>query len=245
MVKPIIAANWKMNKTVRESVDFINELVRELSGSKITDEREVVVAPPFTAIYAASCAARGSAVRISAQNMYWEKEGAFTGEVSAPMLVESGCEYVILGHSERRHIFGETDEQINRKILKALEHKLKPIFCVGETLDERKAEQTFKVIERQLKGGLDRLSAEDMKRTVIAYEPVWAIGTGVTATPEQAEEVHQFIRKQIKSAEVPILYGGSVNPANIGSLMAQPNINGGLVGGASLKVDSFLKLIRF
>ncbi len=249
MPKPILAANWKMNKTVRETAEFINGLVRVFPKPI---DREIVVAPPFTALYAGACAAAGTAVRIAAQNLYWEDKGAFTGEVSAAMLAEFGCTYVIIGHSERRHLFGETDEQTGRKIKKALEFRLKPIFCVGETLEEREAERTFEVIGRQLKGGLNKIASGDIESIVIAYEPVWAIGTGKTATPDQAEEVHRFIRRELKSmvggssaSETAILYGGSVNPGNIDGIMAQPDVNGALVGGASLDLDSFIRIINF
>ncbi len=249
MPKPILAANWKMHKTVRETTEFINGLVRAFPEPI---DRDIVVAPPFTALYAAGCAAAGTAVRIAAQNVYWEDKGAFTGEVSAAMLAEAGCTYVIIGHSERRHLFRESDEETGRKIKKALEFKLKPIFCVGETLQEREAEKTFEVVGRQLKGGLNKIASGDIQSIVIAYEPVWAIGTGRTATPDQAEEVHRFIRRELTSAlgevaasETPILYGGSVNPGNINGIMAQPDVNGALVGGASLDLDSFIRIINF
>ncbi len=249
MTKPLIAANWKMHKTVQESVDFVCGLVTEF---REPCGREIVVAPPFTAIHAVSAVTRGTTIRISAQNMYWEKEGAYTGEVSAPMLAEAGCEYVILGHSERRRCFGEKDGEINNKIRAALEFGLKPVFCIGETLEEREAGRTFAVLERQIREGLNQITGRDMKGIVIAYEPVWAIGTGRTASSGQAGEAHHFIRTEIAglfdvdtARDLIILYGGSVNPSNIGRLMAEPDINGALVGGASLDLGSFVKIVRY
>ena len=249
MPKTIIAANWKMNKTIREAVEFMNGLIQAFPEPV---GREIIVAPPFTALYAVGSAAKGTAIRIAAQNLYWKPEGAFTGEVSAAMLVETGCDYVIIGHSERRHIFGETDDEVGLKIARAIEFNLKPIFCVGETLEEREANRTFEVLERQLKGGLNKIPSSDIQNIVIAYEPVWAIGTGKTAKPEQAQEVHAFLRQKVAAiysgpvaADLSILYGGSVNPGNIAGIMAQQDINGALVGGASLDVKSFIQLINF
>jgi triosephosphate isomerase len=246
---PFIAGNWKMNKTVQEAVDLVRELKTSLSGAKGV---EVAVAPPFTALFAVHQEIEGSPIRLAAQNLYWEEKGAFTGEISPIMLKEVGCHYVIIGHSERRQFFGETDETVNRRIKAALAHGLKVIFCIGETLQEREGEKTFSVIEKQIEGGLKGLGDQEIKNTVIAYEPVWAIGTGKTATPEQAEEVHGFIRRKLGklysrevSEEIRIQYGGSVTPENIGGLMDHPNIDGALVGGASLKVDSFSKIVRF
>jgi len=246
---PFIAGNWKMNKTVGEAVDLVRELKEAISGVK---EVEVAVAPPFTALYAVRRELEGSRIRLAAQNLYWEEKGAFTGEISPLMLKEVGCDYVIIGHSERRQYFGETDETVNRRIKAALAQGLKVIFCIGETLKEREEGRTFLVIERQIEGGLKGLGDNEMRDIVIAYEPVWAIGTGKTATPEQAEEVHRFIRGKVEklysrkvSEEMRIQYGGSVTPENIKGLMNQPNIDGALVGGASLKAESFSKIVRF
>jgi triosephosphate isomerase len=246
---PFIAGNWKMNKTVGEALDLIRELKTAISGVK---EVEVAVAPPFTALYAVHKELEGSSIRLAAQNIYWEEKGAFTGEISPLMLKEVGCQYVIIGHSERRHFFGESDETVNRRIKAALAQGLKVIFCIGETLKEREEGKTFSVIERQIEGGLKGLGDKELRNMVIAYEPVWAIGTGKTATPEQAEEVHRFIREKVEklysqevSEEIRIQYGGSVTPDNIKGLMNQPNIDGALVGGASLEAESFSKIVRF
>jgi len=246
---PFMAGNWKMNKTVGEAIDLVRELKTSISGVKGV---EVAVAPPFTALYAVCKELEGSSIRLAAQNLYWEEKGAFTGEVSPLMLKEVGCHYVIIGHSERRQFFGEIDETVNRRIKAALLQGLKVIFCMGETLREREEGKTFPVIERQVEGGLKSLSDKELKNMVIAYEPVWAIGTGKTATPGQAEEVHRFIRGKIEklysrevSEEIRIQYGGSVTPENIKGLMDQPNIDGALVGGASLKAESFSKIVRF
>jgi triosephosphate isomerase len=246
---PFIAGNWKMNKTVGEALDLIRELKGAISGVKRV---EVAVAPPFTSLYAVHQELEGSSIRLAAQNLYWEEKGAFTGEISPPMLKEVGCHYVIIGHSERRQFFGESDETVNRRIKAALAQGLKVIFCIGETLREREEGKTFSLIERHLEGGLKGLGGQGMKDMVIAYEPVWAIGTGKTATPEQAEEVHRFIREKVEklylrevSEEIRIQYGGSVTPDNIKGLMNQPNIDGALVGGASLKAESFSKIVRF
>jgi triosephosphate isomerase len=246
---PFMAGNWKMNKTVEEALDLVRGLKASLSGVKAV---EVAVAPPFTALYAIHKELEGSPIHLAAQNLYWEEKGAFTGEISPLMLKEIGCHYVILGHSERRQFFGETDETVNRRVKAALVQGLKVIFCIGEMLKEREEGKTFSVIERQVDGGLKGLSDQEMKNMVVAYEPVWAIGTGKTATPEQAEEVHRFIRGKLEklysrevSEEIRIQYGGSVTPENIKGLMNQPNIDGALVGGASLKADSFSKIVRF
>ena len=246
---PFIAGNWKMNKTVGEALDLVRELKKGISGVK---EVEVAVAPPFTALYAVRKELEGSTIRLAAQNLYWEEKGAFTGEVSPLMVKEVGCHYVIIGHSERRQFFGETDETVNRRIKAALAQGLKVIFCMGETLKEREEGRTFPVIERQISGGLKGLGDKDLRNIVTAYEPVWAIGTGKTATPEQAEEVHRFIREKVEklysrkvSEEIRIQYGGSVTPENIKGLMSQPDIDGALVGGASLKAESFSKIVRF
>ena len=246
---PFIAGNWKMNKTVGEALDLVRELKTAMSGVK---EVEVAVAPPFTALYAVYKELEGSLIRLAAQNLFWEEKGAFTGEVSPLMLKELGCQYVIIGHSERRQFFGESDETVNRRIKAALAHGLKVIFCIGETLKEREEGRTFAVIERQTEGGLKGLGDKELRNITIAYEPVWAIGTGKTATPEQAEEVHRFIREKVKSLysrevseETRIQYGGSVTPENIKGLMNQPDIDGALVGGASLKAEPFSKIVRF
>ena len=246
---PFIAGNWKMNKTVGEAIDLVRELKTAISGVK---EVEVAMAPPFTALDAVHRELEGSSIRLAAQNLYWEEKGAFTGEISPLMLKEVGCQYVIIGHSERRQFFGESDETVSRRIKAALAQGLKVIFCLGETLAEREERKTFTVIERQVSGGLKRLGDKELKNLVIAYEPVWAIGTGKTATPEQAEEVHRFIREKVEklysrevSEEIRIQYGGSVTPDNIKRLMNQPNIDGALVGGASLKAESFSKIVRF
>jgi triosephosphate isomerase len=246
---PFIAGNWKMNKTVGEALDLARQLKSAVAGAKGV---EVAIAPPFTALYALHKELEGSSIRLAAQNLYWEEKGAFTGEVSPLMLREVGCHYVILGHSERRQFFGETDETVNRRIKAANSQGLKVIFCIGETLKEKEEGKTFSVIERQVEGGLKGLDDKEMKDMVIAYEPVWAIGTGKTATPEQAEEVHRFIRERLGkvysqkiSGEIRIQYGGSVTPENITGLMRQPNIDGALVGGASLKAESFSKIVRF
>jgi len=249
MIKPIIAANWKMHKTVAESVDFSQRLAKECED---LDEREVIIAPPATALYAVSQTLKGSTVRLSAQNMHWEEKGAFTGELSAPMLADIGCHYVLIGHSERRTLFGETNETVNKKLRAALHFGLKPIVCVGETLKEHESEATFEVIKKQVNEGLNNISTGDIECVSIAYEPVWAIGTGKTATPELAEEVHRFIREMLSSGfgesvgtEIAVIYGGSVTPHNIGELMAKPTINGALVGGASLDLESFTGIIRY
>jgi len=246
---PFIAGNWKMNKTVGEGVDFARQLK---SSAKGVEGVEMAIAPPYTALYAIQKEIKDSSIRLAAQNIFWEEKGAFTGEVSPLMLKELRCHYVIIGHSERRQFFGETDDTVNRKIRAALAQGLKPIFCVGETLKEREGGKTFSVIERQVRGGLIELRAESIQDLVVAYEPVWAIGTGKTATPEQAEEVHRFIREKLSqlyskelAGRIRIQYGGSVTPENVKGLMSQGNIDGALVGGASLKVDTFMKIVRF
>jgi len=238
-----------MNKTVAEAVDLVKQLKASLSG---IEGVEVAVAPPFTALFVVRKELEGSSIQLAAQNLFWEEKGAFTGEIAPPMLKEVGCHYVILGHSERRQFFGETDETVNRKVRATLSQGLKVIFCIGETLKEREEGRTFAVIERQVPGGLKDIRKEELGNIVIAYEPVWAIGTGKTATPEQAEEVHGFIRKklvQLYSKEIAegvrIQYGGSVTPENVKGLMGQENIDGALVGGASLKSETFSKIVRF
>jgi triosephosphate isomerase (TIM) len=247
--RPIIAGNWKMNKTSVEARDLASKLLPLVSGVK---DRDIVLAPPFTALSAVAETIKGTNVALSAQNLFWEDKGAFTGEISAEMLLDLGCKYVIIGHSERRQYFGETDETVNKKVKQALKKGLLPILCVGETLTEREAGKLMEVISRQVTGGLKDITAEDMKKVVIAYEPVWAIGTGKTATPEQANEVHALIREKVKSlytsdiaGGLRIQYGGSVTPENVSSLMAKPDIDGALVGGASLKPESFAALVNF
>jgi triosephosphate isomerase len=243
MRTPLIAGNWKMFKTVGEAVVFAKELrslVKDLIGV------EIVVAPPFTAIHAVAEALRNTNVAVAAQDLYWEKEGAFTGEVSAGMVKEAGAELAIIGHSERRRLFGETDATVNRKIVAAIGAGLVPIVCVGETLEERERNETMAVLDRQIKDGLDRLTAAQIADLVVAYEPVWAIGTGRNATAAQAEEAHAHIRARLRqwfgadAAEAcRVLYGGSVKPDNIASLIQEPDVDGALVGGASLEVKSF------
>ena len=249
MRRPIIAANWKMYKTVNEAVDLVEALKKEVAGVK---EVEIVVCPPYTAIHSVGMASEGTNIGLGAQDLYWEDEGAYTGEVSPIMLKDVGCRYVVIGHSERRAYFAETNDTVNNKIKSALKHDLVAIVCVGEKLEEREQGKTFSVVEDQVQGALVDLSAEDVERTVIAYEPIWAIGTGKTATPDQAEEVHKFIRDLLGniysdglSDLVRIQYGGSVKPENIGELMAQEDIDGALVGGASLDSDSFAKIVKF
>lgn len=227
-------------------VQALKDLVKDVTNV------EIVVCPPFISLHVVKDVLAGSCIGLGAQNVYWEKSGAFTGEVSAPMLKSVGCAYVIIGHSERRTYFAETDETVNKRIFAALAEGLKPIVCVGETLEERESGKTFEVIKRQIEGGLANLSVEHMASVVIAYEPVWAIGTGRTATPAQAQEVHAFIRKllndifgQTTAEATRIQYGGSVKPDNAAELMSQPDIDGALVGGASLKADSFEKIIKY
>jgi triosephosphate isomerase len=250
MRRPLIAGNWKMHKTVPEALEHVRAVRTALVERPA--EAEVLVAPPFTALHAVAEAIRGSQIQLGAQNMHWEKEGAFTGEISPAMLRDAGCSHVILGHSERRQLFGETDEGVGRKARAALDHGLLPILCVGETLAERDAERTLAVIERQLQSALAQVSAEEALRVVIAYEPVWAIGTGRAATPEQAQEVHLSIRRQVSRSHgdpaaqaLRILYGGSVKPENVSPFMAQADVDGALVGGACLKADSILKIIHY
>jgi len=245
MRKPIMAGNWKMFKTESEALDFAKAIKPLVADVK---DRTLLICPPYPVLSKMADELEGSNVMIGGENLFWEDEGAFTGEVSGPMLLAVGCTYVIIGHSERRQYFGETDETVNKRLKAALKHRLLPIVCVGETLAQREANETFKVIEKQVKDGLKDLSADDWQQVVIAYEPVWAIGTGKTATPDQAQEVHKFIRgllpKEVADS-TRILYGGSVKPANVKELMAKPDIDGGLVGGASLKPDSFSQLAKY
>lgn len=238
-----------MNKTIGEALSFARAL--EAFARSVPD-REIILAPPFTALFAVSQACRGSAVAVAAQNMHWEEKGAFTGEISPGMILDAGCTWVILGHSERRHLFGEGDEAVNCKVRAALKHRLKPIVCFGETLEEREEGRTFDVVGKQLIGGLNYISPGDIKALTIAYEPVWAIGTGKTATPDQAQEVHRYIRDRLVehygndvTPFVRIIYGGSVKESNIKELMDMPDIQGVLVGGASLDVRSFLNIVQY
>lgn len=247
--RPVIAGNWKMYKTGEEALELIGELKDLIAG---VDDVEVVVAPPFTALSVVADRIKGSNIQLAAQNLYWESEGAYTGEISPVMLISTGCSYVIVGHSERRQYFGETDATVNRKIKATLAHNLIPIFCIGESLEEREAEKTFSVLDKQVSEGLESIAADDIGKIIIAYEPVWAIGTGKTASNEQAQEVHHFIRKRVSELYgkeiayiVRILYGGSVKPNNIAGLMVQPDIDGALVGGASLTASSFAGIIKF
>ncbi len=248
MRKPLMAGNWKMHKTISEGIAMVKELKTLISDVKDVD---VLICPVFTSINALANEVKGSNIKIGAQNVYWEPKGAFTGEIAVNMLVDAGCSFVIIGHSERRQYFGETDETVNKKTKAALAAGLIPVVCVGETLQERESNETFNVIEKQIKDGIKNFSKEEAEKIVIAYEPVWAIGTGKTATPQQAQEVHEFIRKIYSqmyaesSDKVRILYGGSVKPDNVSELMKQKDIDGGLVGGASLEAASFAKLVKF
>jgi len=246
---PLIAGNWKMYKTVAEAVDTAAGLVRRISGNRGVD---VMIAPAFTALAPVARVLEGSPVALGAQDLYWEKEGAYTGEVSAGMLVSAGCSHVIIGHSERRQYFNENDESVNRKLAAAVESGLVPVVCVGETEAEREDAQTFSVLDKQIKKGLEGHFSNRLAQLVIAYEPVWAIGTGKTATTEQAQEVHAFLRSLLAdlhgadfAAGIRILYGGSVKPANIAELMAMPDVDGALVGGASLDAETFSKIVNF
>ncbi|MFQ5778159.1 MAG: triose-phosphate isomerase [Terriglobia bacterium] len=249
MRRPVIAGNWKMFKTAGETRTFFDKfkpLVAEVNHC------EIVIAPPFTALSAAVEAAQGSPIAIGAQNLHWEKQGAFTGEVAPGMLTSAGCAYVLIGHSERRQFFGETDETVSRKLAAALEAGLTPIVCVGERLAEREDKATEAVLARQFAGAFSSLTASQFSRIIVAYEPVWAIGTGKTATPEMAAEAHRFLRRQAEERFSPaeakklrILYGGSVKPGNVQGLMAQPEIDGALVGGASLDAESFAAIVKF
>ena len=247
MRRPIIAGNWKMHLLREEAAAF----VRQLRGTCETDAVEVVVCPPYTALAAAAAALSGSRIGLGAQDVFWEPQGAFTGEVSPRMLVDAGCRYVIVGHSERRQHFQETDEQINKKLIASLRSGLKPILCVGETLQQRESGQTLEVVGGQLNRALKGITSEELEQIVIAYEPVWAIGTGRNATPEQAQEAHVFIRRWLakrfdeRAAEsLRIQYGGSVTAANAASLLQQPDVDGALVGGASLKAESFAAIVK-
>ena len=247
MRKKVIAGNWKMNKDLNESQNLVSGIIDGLGNENKCD---VVVCPPFTSLNEVHSLIKNTPIKLGAQNVYYETDGAFTGEVSTGMLKSVGCDYVIIGHSERRTIFGEKDELLNKKNKKALADGLKVIFCIGESLAQREEGITNSIVEKQLQKGLDGISSEELNNIIIAYEPVWAIGTGKTATPEQAQEVHAFIRNYIsqkyskESGEGLIIqYGGSVKPDNAASLLSQPDIDGALIGGACLKADSFLSII--
>ena len=249
MRRPLIAGNWKMHTTAEEARHLaaaVAQAARKVSG------RDVMIAPPFTAIAAVREIVAGSGVILGAQNVHWEEKGAYTGEISAPMLKDQGCAMAIVGHSERRHVFGETDPMINRRLAGALRFGLIPVLCIGETLDEREAGQTLKVLEGQVRQGLADVELSDGRQIVVAYEPVWAIGTGRTASESQAQEAHSFIRRLLAdlfekkvAGEIRILYGGSVKPENIDILMEQDDIDGALVGGAALKGEMFERIICF
>jgi len=247
--KPFIAGNWKMFKTCPEAVKAASDLSKRVEG---VSDVEIMIAPPFTALSPVSDAIKGGPLKLAAQNLFWEEDGAYTGEVSAKMIVSAGCSHVIIGHSERRQYFGETDETVNKKIKAAIGNGLVPILCVGETEKERDEDKTFSVLDKQVKKGLEGFLLNDLGSLIIAYEPVWAIGTGKTATSEQAQDVHSYLRSMIGADFGPslaetmrILYGGSVKPANIGELMAMPDIDGALVGGASLDPETFSKIVVY
>jgi triosephosphate isomerase len=249
MRKPVIAGNWKMHNTISEALDLVRGVKPQVEG--VTDV-EIIVSPVYTALASVAAELKGSNINVASQNIFWEEKGAFTGEVAPNMITDAGCTHAIIGHSERRQYFGETDQTVNKRVKAALSVGLIPIVCVGETLEERDSGKTIAVVDVQVKGGLVELSAEDIAKIIIAYEPVWAIGTGKTATPDMAEEVHKQIRSvvaDISDASIAdgtrILYGGSVKPENVDDLMAQPDIDGALVGGAALKVDSFVRLVKF
>lgn len=247
--RPLIAGNWKMYKTPDEAAETARQLVERVAG--VTDV-DIMIAPTYTALVPVFEVIQNSPVGLGAQNLFWENEGAYTGEISAPMLKAVGCEYGIIGHSERRQYFGESDETVNKKIQAAIQVGLKPVFCVGETEKERESEQTLSVLDKQIKKGLEGLVSGQLDTLIIAYEPVWAIGTGKTASDDQAQEVHQFIRSLVEknfgttlSDSIRILYGGSVKPDNVAGLMSMPDIDGALVGGASLDAESFSKIVRY
>ncbi|WAW14448.1 triose-phosphate isomerase [Peptostreptococcus equinus] len=246
MRKPIIAGNWKMNKTIKEGLEFIEAIKGKTEG-----DVEVLICAPFTLLKDLKEATNGTNIKIGAQNMHYEESGAFTGEVAPANLVEIGMDYVIIGHSERREYYSETDETCNKKVLKAIEVGINPILCCGETLEEREANKTMEKVKVQIEKGLSGVSKENIAKVVIAYEPIWAIGTGKTATSEQANEVIAYIRNVVKdmfgdiSQEVRIQYGGSVKPANVAEIMSMSDIDGALVGGASLKADDYLGLLKF
>lgn len=247
--KSLIAANWKMHKTIAEAVAFVESLQREVGDY---NDREVIIAPPYTALSAVRNALWRKDFKLAAQNFHWEEKGAFTGEISGAMLKDVGCDGVIIGHSERRQLFGETNEMLRKKVASAFRGGFLPILCVGEVLEEREGGRTFTVVGSQLEQGLTGLPADQARQLALAYEPVWAIGTGRTATPDQAQEVHAFIRERCAALwdktvanSMRIMYGGSVKPDNVDSLMAQPDIDGMLVGGASLEVGSFKRIVQY
>lgn len=246
--KIIIAGNWKLNKTSQEAVSFMTLLKRDLID---IHEVDIVVCPPFTALSDVHDVLIDTSIGLGAQDLFWEDSGAYTGEISAPLIKETGVDYVIIGHSERRQYFVETNEVVNKKVKAALKHQLTPIVCIGENLEEREGNKTFDVVKKQFEESLAQISHEEIKKIIIAYEPVWAIGTGKTATKEQAQEVHKFIRQLLAkkydesiASEIRIQYGGSVKPENIAELVSQPDIDGALVGGASLVHDSFVKIVK-
>jgi triosephosphate isomerase len=246
---PLIAGNWKMYKTNAEAVATAGRLVELVAD---TSDVDIMIAPVFTALDPVAKVVNGSRVGLGAQNLYWEKEGAYTGEISADMIVSAGCRYAIIGHSERRQYFGETDETVNKRIKAAIAAGLIPVFCIGETESERESGKTFSVLDKQVKDGLKDRVVDELGTLVIAYEPVWAIGTGKTATSDQAQETHKYIRSLVNDIfgaaladSVRILYGGSVKPANVAELMAMPDIDGALVGGASLDAESFSRIVKF
>jgi len=250
MRTPLIAGNFKMFKTVAETVSYVNDLRGLITDARVFGA-DVVIAPPFPSLAAAADAAKGSIVGVAAQNLHWEREGAFTGEISAGMIHATGARLVIIGHSERRTLFGETNDTVNKKTHAAITGGLVPIVCIGETLDQRDRNETMAVLDQQIRQGLDRITGEQLSRMVLAYEPVWAIGTGRNATPAQAGEAHFHIRQRLKqwfgldaSERCRVLYGGSVKPDNIAKLMAEPDVDGALVGGASLDPKSFFAIIQ-
>ncbi len=249
MRRPLIAGNWKMHKTIAEGVELVGKIEQGIAAGLSVD---VLVAPPFTALESVGRALAGSSVALAAQNMHWETQGAATGEISPLMLKDVGCSHVILGHSERRQLFGETDDGVARKARAAWDNGLVPVLCVGETLADRESGGTLPVVAKQLEAALAKLTPDEAAASVIAYEPVWAIGTGRSATPDQAQEVHASIRRSVSQSHgepvaraVRILYGGSVKPANVAGIMAEADIDGALVGGACLEADSFLKIVQF
>lgn len=245
MRTPFLAANWKMNKNVDETQTFLREFIPLV---KDVNDADIVIAPPFTSLYPASSLLKGSNVHLAAQNIFYEDKGAYTGEVAPAMLSDVGCDYVIIGHSERRQYFKESDEILNKKVKAARKHNLKVIFCIGESLEEREAGKMFEVLKRELEEGLKDILSDNL---VVAYEPIWAIGTGKTATTEQAQEAHKYIRERLTSLygatarDIRILYGGSVTPDNIDALMKCEDVDGALVGGASLKAAGFARIVKF
>jgi triosephosphate isomerase len=247
--QPIMAANWKLHKTVAEAQQFVEALK---AGTEAMEGVEVVVAAPFTALYAMSRHLQGTSIHLAAQDVFWETHGAYTGEISAPMLVDVGCSHVIIGHSERRQYFGETDDTVQRKVQAALAAGLRSIVCIGETLEQRQAGATFRIIETQIRSGLAGCDADQAPHLVLAYEPVWAIGTGVTASPAEAQTVHRQIRHllaemwgDVAAQAIRVQYGGSVRPDNVAALMAEADIDGALVGGASLEADAFIRILMY